>query len=766
MPPSAKPNYARFFLFLFLQAALFLTSACGAAQPSAGSNTAPAETASPSPAASETAPAHTPPSPAETREEPLPEAEPTAVAGPVEAAAPDSAAIKILAVYEDGLAEGWSNWSWDTSLDLASAAPVWRGAAAMSAAIEKPWAAVYLHVDPFFYTDGYSAVRFWIHGGSTGGQEIAFKVIDGDGGNWESLASVNPQANSWTEVTVPLADLGNPQHISGLVWQDNAGSPQAAFAIDQVELIGQAGPAAELPPVRGPDMKVDLRAGRRPISPYIYGINFGGEALAAELHLPVRRWGGNSTTRYNWKLDVHNTGADWFFENIAEENPAPENLPDGSAVDRIIEQDRRTGTESIITIPLIGWTPKRRVTEHPFDCGFKVSKYGQQQYTDNWDPDCGNGVKPNGQVLTGNDPRDTSEPVTPEFVEEWLAHLTGKYGLAADGGVQFYSLDNEPMLWHHTHRDVHPEPVTYNELRDRTYAYAAAVKKIDPGAQTLGPVLWGWCAYFYSAADDCKPGLDYFTHAGAGLVEWYLRQMRAYEEEHGQRILDYLDLHIYPQGQGVYGGLGGPATQELRLRSTRALWDPNYRDESWIDQPIYLIPRMREWVDQNYPGTKLAITEYSWGAADSLNGALAQADILGIFGREGLDLAAYWADPGPEEPVTYAFRMYRNYDGQGSAFGETSVQAASADPDRLAVYAAQREADGALTIMVINKTRQAQEARIAVAGLPEAAAAEVYRYSAEDLTAILRQADLETAADGLSAVFPASSITLLVIPAR
>ena len=112
------------------------------------------------------------------------------------------------------------------------------------------------------------------------------------------------------------------------------------------------------------------------------------------------------------------------------------------------------------------------------------------------------------------------------------------------------------------------------------------------------------------------------------------------------------------------------ATQALRLRSTRSIWDPNYPDESWINgtegwPTVRLIPRMRDWVASNYPGTKLAITEYNWGALDHINGALAPADALGIFGREGLDLATLWAAPDPDQPGAFAFRMYRNYDGPG-----------------------------------------------------------------------------------------------------
>ncbi|MBE0699819.1 MAG: glycoside hydrolase family 44 protein, partial [Anaerolineaceae bacterium] len=549
-----------------------------------------------------------------------------------------------------------------------------------------------------------TAVRFWIHGGSKGGQSIAFKVIDAYNKNWESLVSITPSAGQWSEVTVPLERLNSPEEIGALVWQDNAGNEQPTFSLDGITLVARTGPPpTPLPPVAGPALTIDAQAGRKPISPYIYGMNFASEELAADLVLPVRRWGGNATTMYNFKLDVHNTGSDWYFENIPEYNSNVAALPDGSSVDRTIDQDIQTGTKTIISLPVIGWTPKRRVENHPYDCSYKVSKYGAQESTDAWDPDCGNGKDKNGNNLTGNDPNDAYMPVTPEFIQEWITHLTTKYGKAADGGVMFYNLGNEPMLWPYTHRDVHPEMTTYDEVRDRTFLYAPVLKQIDPTAQTLGPVSWGWCGYLYSAKDECKAGPDYAAHNNTYFVEWYLQQMAAYEKEHGVRLLDYLDLHIYPQAQGIASDSpGDPNAQELRLRSTRSLWDPTYTDESWIDKPIFLIPQMREWVDKNYPGTKLALTEYSWGGKGSLNGALAQADILGIFGREGLDLATLWNPPDVKQPASHAFRMYLNYDGKGSTFGETSVSAVSADQEKLAVYAAQRKSDGALTLIIIN----------------------------------------------------------------
>jgi chitodextrinase len=542
-------------------------------------------------------------------------------------------------------------------------------------------------------------------------------------------------------------------------------------------------PASPAAAAAGPSLTVDLAAPRHPISPEIYGINFADEALAAELSLPVRRWGGNATTRYDFATDTTNRGADWFFENVPG-SADPANLPDGSETDVFVEQDRRTGTDSILTVPLIGWKPRAR----DYSCGFSIEKYGPQQRNDaEWRPDCGNGVQPDGTNVTGNDPRDTSVEAGAAYVTDWLEHLTGKYGTAAEGGVAYYNLDNEPDIWHSTHRDVHPAGASYEELRDATYDIAGAVKAADPGAKTLGPVGWGWNSLFMSGHDQetcnrlggscwSNPP-DRAAHGGTPFGEWYLAQLRAYEQEHGVRLLDYFDNHWYPQGSGVAFGNGTDATTNaLRLRSTRNLWDPAYVDESWINDTTRLIPRMREMVAANYPSTKTAITEYNWGALNHINGALAQADVLGIFGREGLDLATLWAGPSADDPGAYAFRMFRNYDGAGGQFGNTSVKAVSADQDRLAIYAAQT-AGQPLTVIVINKTAEELSSPLTLAsGDLNRSPAEAWQYSGADLDTITRTqfqalpsppcVDCGASNPMLSTTFPANSITTIRIDAE
>jgi glycosyl hydrolase family 44 len=549
-----------------------------------------------------------------------------------------------------------------------------------------------------------------------------------------------------------------------------------------VALALVAAPGRGVRAATGPALSIDAGANQHAISPLIYGMNFADAALAQDLRLPVDRWGGNSTTRYNWQIDVHNTGSDYYFENIPDGDSTT--LPNDSTADRFIEQDRGTNTQTLLTVPLIGWTPGARKDNHPYDCGFKVSNYGAQQDADfQWDADCGNGVRTNGTLITGNDPTDTSVAIGPVFVQDWVRHLIGRYGTAAQGGVKLYNLDNEPGLWDSTHRDVHPARPTYDELTDRGKQYAAAIKAVDPGALTLGPVQDGWTRYFYSSYGTypdvaAQQDRDSLSHGGKPFVEWSLQQMAAYEATNNIRLLDYFDLHYYPQTPGVtLSPVGDAATQANRLESTRSLWDPTWVDESWIpstgeatavngvgvDGAIQLIPRMREWVVRNYPGTKLAITEYNWGALDHMNGALAQADVLGIFGREGLDLATLWAPPSPTDPGAFAFRMYRNYDGQGGAFGDTSVGASSADPGQLAAYAARRGGDSALTLMIINKSASSLTSQISLAGFASSGTAQVYRYNTTNLNAIVRQAD-QPVGSSFGATFPASSITLIVLP--
>lgn len=543
----------------------------------------------------------------------------------------------------------------------------------------------------------------------------------------------------------------------------------ACFAV----LLLSIGFVAPAQGVGGPALTVDLTQPTHPISPYIYGMNFADPPLGAELNLPLNRWGGNDTSRYSYLLDTSSKGMDWFFANIPyriEEGQPARPLPEESRVERYIRANRAWGGETIVTMPMLGWMPKAEA----YDCSYTRTDYPAQTGFDPWH-DCGNGLLTGDVRITGNNPDRSSVAITPAFVTTWMQRLVSRYGPAQNGGVKFYNLDNEPMLWNDTHRDVRQTPLSYDQLRNKTYAYAAAIKAVDPSAMTLGPAGFGWTEYFYSALDMAPGGawwsnpLDRLAHGNKPLAEWYLGQMAAYEAAHGVRILDYFDEHFYPQnGVSLNDNVSTGAIRELRLRSTRALWDPSYNDESWISDgtsgvPVMLIPRMKQWINANYPGTRTAVTEYNWGALNHINGALAQADILGIFGREGLDMAALWSPPTLHQPGAYAFRMYLNYDGAGGDFGDVSVSASSANQGKLAIYGALRTNDGALTLMVINKTGDVQTSDVTLTGFNAQSAAEVWQYSAAAQNTIIRAADGLVSNGQITRSFPADSITLLVL---
>jgi uncharacterized protein (TIGR03437 family) len=561
----------------------------------------------------------------------------------------------------------------------------------------------------------------------------------------------------------------------------------------------------------GPALLVDASSGRHAISPDIYGINFYWDlgttgdpkasaymAAASDVRATARRWGGNSTSTYHWMLDVDDIDNDWFYEVLPGTTVNAAKLPDGSTFNQFADQVRVSGGKIVATVPVLGWLPKARVEA----CSFDIRKYGSQCKMDPYaqyhtakcgdgivyDPACGDpnatdGKLPRNPIYIKNDPTDVYSETDESLQAAWVQYTISRYGKSGQGGITVWSLDNEPIWWDSTHRDIHPDPYTYDELLALDTRYAAAIKLADPTALVSGPVGDNWASLFFSKKDivagQAKGNywsnpVDRNAHGGVPLLPWYLQQMQSYEQQHGVRLLDYLDQHAYlAPGNVAFSPAGDAATQALRLQSTRVFWDPTYMvtGDYWIRDvdnngaPVgpQFIPRLRNMVAQNYPGTKIALTEYNWGGLDNINGALAQADLLGLFGREGLDMATLWGPPKPTDPGAFAFKMYRNYDGIGGTFGETGVQATSADQGQLSVYGAVRS-DLNLTVMVINKTGNDLSSSVSVAGFSAGTPAKVWTYSPANLSAIVQQPDATLAGTSISMVLPANSITLLEIP--
>jgi hypothetical protein len=509
---------------------------------------------------------------------------------------------------------------------------------------------------------------------------------------------------------------------------------------------------------------IDVNANRKPINPLIYGVAHATGAQVSDLNVPLNRHGGNNTSRYNWQQNADNRGQDWYFESIGDSSATP-----GERGDTFISATKGAGGQPAFTIPMIGWVAKLGANRSKL-ASFSIAKYGAQTGNDwQWFPDAGNGIRTSGGYVTGNDKNDANVQVDSLFMQGWVDHVLGVFGPAASGGLKYYILDNEPSLWHSTHRDVFPTGATMDDIRNRILDYAAKVKDRDPGALIVAPEEWGWSGYLYSGYDQqwgSNNGWsnlpDRAAHGGWDYLPWLLDQLRQKNTATGRRLLDVFTVHYYPQG-GEFSDDTSSSMQLRRNRSTRSLWDPNYVDESWIGTQVKLIPRIKGWVQTYYPGTQTGITEYNWGAESHINGATAQADIFGIFGREGLDMGARWTTPGASTPTYKAIKMYRNYDGAKSTFGDTSVSCAAPSPDNVAAFAAERSSDGALTVMVISKYLSGSTSvTLNLANFAGTGTGQAWQLTSSN--SINRLADVTYTGSSLTATVPAQSITLFVLP--
>ena len=120
------------------------------------------------------------------------------------------------------------------------------------------------------------------------------------------------------------------------------------------------------------------------INPLIYGVSFGDASALADLNAPANRYGGNSSTRYNWQLNADNRGQDWYFESIGDSSATA-----GERGDTFFSMSKNAGAQALITIPMIGWVGKVGTNRSKL-ASFSIAKYGAQADADwQWFPDAG-----------------------------------------------------------------------------------------------------------------------------------------------------------------------------------------------------------------------------------------------------------------------------------------------------------------------------------------------------------------------------------------
>ncbi|MER2562355.1 MAG: glycoside hydrolase family 44 protein [Myxococcaceae bacterium] len=482
---------------------------------------------------------------------------------------------------------------------------------------------------------------------------------------------------------------------------------------------------------------------RHAISPLIYGTN--QPANPTRNRYGLLRVGGNRLTAYNWENNASNAGSDFNFQNDGYLSNS--NTP-GALITTKLTEARAINSALLVTVPIVDHVAADKNgggDVRNSGANYLMTRFKQNRHT-------------KGAALSMT-PDATDAFVYQEEFVAWARAAAGTTPL-------LFSLDNEPDLWSDTHAEIHPTQLTYVELVTRSLDYAKAIKRTWPDAPVTGFVSYGWNGYInlQNAPD----------RAGKGeFIDYFLTQVRAAEMTEGRRLVDYLDLHWYPEATGggarIIGTNTSAASVTARVQAPRSLWDTGYVETSWItnylgNQAIRLLPRLREKIGRLNPGTKLAFTEWNYGGGGHISGGVATADVLGIFGRDAVELATYWKLNGAEPFADAAFEAFRNFDGAGGAFGDTSLDASSSNVVTATVYASVDAANpGRTVLVVINKDTVMRTAAITVAHPRAYQTATPYVLSGT-MASLVRGTPVQaTATNAFRYTMPALSVSVLVL---
>ena len=521
------------------------------------------------------------------------------------------------------------------------------------------------------------------------------------------------------------------------------------YVVTAVNSAGESGPSSQAtatPVGTQADVTITINPGStHPISPYIYGLNFYSGETDPPPHLTFDRDGGNRWTAYNWETNASNAGSDYLYEN---DNYLSSSTTPAEAVRSFIAGDQADGMASLVTFQLQGLVAGDEngpvsVADPPDLTRFKQVVY--QKSTQSSAP------------FTLNPPTTDNYVYMDEFIWALDQKFSGQsvFGTNPTTYPTFVELDNEPELWNSTHLEVQgPNPVTSDTYIAKTLSLTQALKGQFPDVLIFGPVHYGFDGiYSWQGELSATPsGSNWFP-------DKYLPALKTASATYGKPLVDVYDFHWYSEATDASGnrviGLSGSSLTadqvQAIVQSPRSLWDTTYTESSWITTdvlggPIYILGRLQSRINAEFPGMKIAITEYENGGWNHIAGTIAQADNLGIFGAQGVFAASFWPPNGTYSYALAGFRAFRDFDGANSSFGGTSLQATSSNVQNVVVYAStDSTTPGRVVFVAINRSTSAQVT--AITGQSLSGTAHLYQMTA-------------TTAQGQSPVAPVSAGTM------
>lgn len=562
---------------------------------------------------------------------------------------------------------------------------------------------------------------------TAGNASVALTWTASSGATSYKVSRSTTSSGSYTQIATPVAasysDLGLANGTTYYYVVAAANSYGSSANSSQVSAA---------PALQTADISITVDTSQtKSISPWIYGIN-SYSAVPNPPNVTFDRAGGNRWTAYNWENNFSNAGSDFMYSN---DNFLSSSTTPAEAVRAFIAGDHTAGLASLMTVQLQGL----------------VSADGNGNVSVTNPPDMTRFKTVVDQKSSVSSVPFTTTPDTTDgdvFMDEFLWALDQKFSGQNIFGASpalptFVSLDNEPELWNSTHLEVQgPNAVTSSAYITKTINLAEALKTQFPNLIIFGPVNYGFQG-IYSWQGELSP-----TPGGANwFPDKYLAAMQTASASFGKPVVDVYDFHWYPEVYdsastritSMSGTSLSAADVQLIVQAPRDLWDPTYNDAGnsnpWIynelgQTPVQIIPRLLAKINSEFPAmTGLSITEYEGGGWNNIAGTIAEADMLGIFGEQGLFAAAFWPPSGTYDYALAGFRAFRGFNGASANFGDISVPATSSDISKVAVYASKDSSTpGRVVFVAINRSTSSQVTDIN--GMTLSGTASIYQMTA------------------------------------
>ena len=167
-------------------------------------------------------------------------------------------------------------------------------------------------------------------------------------------------------------------------------------------------------------------------------------------------------------------------------------------------------------------------------------------------PSAFSGVYPNGTTLGKvlGAQLGCYIPSVPQDIVDFVTFLIANFDRAAVEKYVVIQFDNEPEWWPVQHQDVHPDPYTYDEVWNKTFSHALALKAAYPNVKIAGFVMGGWAGLWCSGVDGasisnscpCNAGspptscLDWRAHGGQYFWPWLLQRINEHKLRTGIQL--------------------------------------------------------------------------------------------------------------------------------------------------------------------------------------------------------------------------------------